>query len=124
MNPPPRRPGRDAGLVRPSTITGGRTAPSRNTIDHATLVLPPTNPPDQTDLGPEQQRVLRLCEPGVLSAAEISAHLDLPISVLTILISQLKDSGHVTTRSPVPPAALPDRQLLEEVLSGLRRLRT
>jgi hypothetical protein len=115
------RRGRDNGLVRPYVVTGGRSAPSRNHFDHVRLVI---SRPDMshTDLTPEQRGVLELCLPGALSVAEIGGHLGLPISVLRILLADLMESGHITTRAPIPGAQQPDRQLLEAVLSGLRAL--
>jgi len=122
---PPRR-GRDSGLVRPYVVTGGRSAPSRNHFDQVTLVIagPPELP--RTHLGPEHRRVLELCEPGALSVAEISGHLGLPLSVLRILLADLMESGHITTRAgrveDPPLAQRLDRTLLEAVLAGLRAL--
>ena len=47
-------------------------------------------------------------------------HLELPVSVIKVLISDLVDSGQLMTRSPIPSAELPDIQILQEVLDGLR----
>lgn len=120
MTPPKR--GQDGELVRPYVVTAGRSAPSRNTFDHITLVIPWPDT-SRTGLGREHRRVLDLCLPGALSVAEISGYLNLPVSVLRIVLADLMDSGHITTRTPVPPAhPAEDRQLLEEVLRGLRAL--
>ncbi|MFP8959117.1 DUF742 domain-containing protein [Streptomyces nanhaiensis] len=120
----PRR-DRSAGLVRPYVVTGGRFAPSRNHFDHITLVVRGVRGLSRAELGSEQCRVLDLLESGALSVAEIGHHLGLPISVLRVLLSELMEHGHITTRSTIltpsgPHADGPDRELLEAVLAGLR----
>lgn len=121
MNPPPEpgRPGRGKGLVRPYVVTGGRAHPSRNTFDLVTLVYAPHDHPT-AGLGPEQRRLVELCRPGSLSVAEVAGHLGLPVSVVKVLLADLVDSGHILTRAPIPAAELPEAQLLQEVLDGLR----
>lgn len=79
---------------------------------------PPSN------LRPEERRLLDLLRPGALSLAEAAAHLRLPVSVLKVLVADLVDSGHLRTRAPIPDAELPDRQILEKVLDGLRTLKS
>lgn len=116
----PRR-GRDSGLVRPYVVTGGRSAPSRNHFDHHTLVISRPETP-RSHLTAEHRRVVELCLPGALSVAEISSYLGLPVSVLCFPLADLMDSGHITTRAPIPPAQLSDPDLLKAVLHGLRRL--
>ncbi|MFG2191915.1 DUF742 domain-containing protein [Streptomyces sp. NPDC048639] len=123
---PPRR-GRDRGLVRPYVVTGGRSAPSRRHVDLITLVMSRRDAAT-SGLTPEERRVVDLCLPGALSVAEISSHLGLPPSVLRVVLADLLDSGHITsrtrTRNPSTGAAGPirNRELLEAVLSGLRAL--
>ncbi|OIV38741.1 hypothetical protein BIV57_04125 [Mangrovactinospora gilvigrisea] len=120
MNPPRRD--RDRGLVRPYVVTEGRSAPSRNHFDHVTLIIAQRDAPHAL-LSPEGRAVLQLCRPGALSVAEISAYLQLPMSVLRIVLADLMDSGHITSRAP-SPALHPrnDRPLLEALLRGLRAL--
>ncbi|MBT2490778.1 DUF742 domain-containing protein [Streptomyces sp. ISL-96] len=116
MSPPDRR---ERGLVRPYVVTDGRSRPTRNTLDLVTLVTAAANRP-LTGLSPEKRRVMELCRGGALSVAEVAGHLALAISVTKVLLSDLIDSGHITTRPPVPRAQLPADQLLQEVLDGLR----
>ena len=113
---------RDASLVRQYVLTGGRTEPTRNHFEHLTLVMLTPSSMLRTCLSPEQCQVLDLCLPGALSVAEIGAHLGLPTSVLRILLADLMDSGHITSRVPIPAAVRHERSLLERVLSGLRNL--
>ncbi|MFE3110673.1 DUF742 domain-containing protein [Kitasatospora indigofera] len=112
---------RDSALVRPYVVTGGRAVPSRNTLDLVTLVRTTGNPP-QTLLTHEKQELLDLCRGGPLSVAETAAHLAVPVGICKVLIADLVDDGLLTIRAPVPPAELPDRELVEEVLRGLRAL--
>lgn len=116
---PPRK---GDGLVRPYVVTGGRSAPSRNTFDQITLVKLLNRGLSRSELTPEQRRVLDLCRPGALSVAELGSHLGLPLSVLRIVLADLMESGHITTQSNLLRAQRPDRDLLEEVLAGLRDL--
>ncbi|WP_329569827.1 DUF742 domain-containing protein [Kitasatospora sp. NBC_01266] len=110
---------RDQGLVRPYVVTNGRSEPTRNTFDLVTLVSAAPGRPS-TGLGPEQRRMVELCTHGSLSLAEVAAHLRLPVSVVKVLLGDLVDSGHLLTRAAVPRAQLPESQLLQEVLDGLR----
>ncbi|MDL4777831.1 MULTISPECIES: DUF742 domain-containing protein [Thermomonosporaceae] len=113
------RPPRDErALVRPHVVTGGRAHPSRNVFDLVTLVIAVSD--RTTGLNPEQRRIVTLCRGGALSVAEIAGHLRLPVGVARVLLSDLMDSGHVTTRAPAPSARPPRLQLLQEVLDGLR----
>ena len=114
----PRRPER--ALVRPHVITGGRAHPTRNIFDLVTLVTAART--QLAGLSPEKRRVMALCQGGALSVAEVSAHLDLPVSVTKVLLSDLVDSGHIVlvTRASAAEPELPDDRLLREVLDGLR----
>ncbi|MEV6867364.1 DUF742 domain-containing protein [Streptosporangium subroseum] len=117
MTPPKR----DNGLVRPYVVTAGRAFPTRNTFDLVTLVIA-AHDLSLSGLGPEKRRLMVLCRGGSLSVAEVAAHLVLPVSVTKVLLGDLVDSGHITTRSPALPVERPDVQLLKEVLDGLRAL--
>ncbi|MGQ4515101.1 DUF742 domain-containing protein [Streptomyces sp. 8L] len=104
-------------------MTRGRSRPSRNTVGVETLLVA-TAPAQPLPLSAvrEERALVRMCE-RLLSLVEAAAHLELPVSLVKVLASDLVDSGHLTARSGVPQAVLPDRQLLQEVLDGLRRLR-
>jgi hypothetical protein len=123
MNPPPRDSRR---LVPAYLATTGRARPTRNTLDRLTVLHGAADPTSESlsSLRPEERRLLDLLRPGALSLAEASAHLRLPVSVLKVLVADLVDSGHLRTRAPIPDAELPDRQILEKVLDGLRTLKS
>ncbi|TQM26551.1 DUF742 domain-containing protein [Nocardia bhagyanarayanae] len=109
---------RDPDLVRAYVRTGGRSRPTRE-LDLVTLVVAALAP--APGASPDARRVMNLCSGrGVLSIAEIAAYLDLPPSVVKIVVSDLMDGGHLTT--PTPAENLPEIALLEEVLNGLRAL--
>ncbi|TQK50681.1 uncharacterized protein DUF742 [Streptomyces sp. SLBN-118] len=105
-------------LIRPYTVSGGRTRPTA-ALDLLSLVMATGTVP-QTHLGPEHATALDLCD-GPTSVAEISAHLRLPAVVTKVLLSDLVDCGAVTARAPRCNDSLTDRSLLEAVLDGLRR---
>lgn len=106
--------------VRPYVVTGGRSAPSRNTIRPETIVagarrsepLPPAS-------GRAERMLLSLCRQP-LSLAETAAHLALPVSAVLVVASDLVDSGHLSVRTPAIPRA--DNNLLQDLLNGLRKL--
>ncbi|QIP83468.1 DUF742 domain-containing protein [Streptomyces sp. Tu 2975] len=105
-------------LIRPYTVSGGRTRPTA-ALDLLSLVMA-TGAPPQAHLGPEHTTALGLCH-GPTSVAEISAHLRLPAVVTKVLLSDLVDCGAVTARAPRSHDTPTDRSLLEAVLDGLRR---
>ncbi|GAA0465576.1 DUF742 domain-containing protein [Streptomyces stramineus] len=101
-------------------LTGGQARGEKKTeLDLVTLIVSRS----ETDPGlqPEHAAIVRMCD-YPLSVAEISAYLELPVSTLTLLLTDLLASRQVEARPPVPAAALPDIQLLEAVMNGLQRL--
>ncbi|MEU9702898.1 DUF742 domain-containing protein [Streptomyces sp. NPDC047981] len=110
-----------AELVRPYVITKGRGLPDEEQLSLVTLVTASADHHQRpTRLSPEEQSMLDLCTAGYLSVAEVAGHTRLPIGVVRILLSALTEGGYLITRPPVQRAALADRDILEEVLNGLR----
>ncbi|MHC8419190.1 DUF742 domain-containing protein [Streptomyces sp. NB004] len=109
--------------MRPFTLTGGRTRPSRadfTLITTVTAVDP--QPVRAARPQPEHLRILRLCARPV-AVAEVAARLDLPVSVVVILLSDLLEAGRITARPPhLVTRANPDLDLLQKVRDGLGRL--
>ncbi len=66
------------------------------------------------------ERVLLAMCRSLLSLAEVAVHLQLPVSVVVGVASDLIDSGHLSVRTPASPSVSPG--LLEELLHGLRNL--
>ncbi|MBV9023064.1 MAG: DUF742 domain-containing protein [Streptomycetaceae bacterium] len=120
-------------LVRPFTLTGGRTQPVRNVFSLITLItaVEVSDGPDNRSLQPEHHRILRLC-PRPIAVAEIAAHLDIPVSVTTIMLSDLLDAGRISARPPIQAYSGqshkgqsyngPEIALLQKVRDGLARL--
>ncbi|MEV4438705.1 DUF742 domain-containing protein [Streptomyces sp. NPDC049577] len=88
-------------------------------LDLVTLIVSRTE--GDPGLQPEHAAIVRMCD-YPLSVAEISAYLTLPVSTVTILLTDLLSRGHVEARPPVPVASLPDVRLLEAVMHGLQNL--
>ena len=105
-------------LVRPFTISNGRTRPTI-ALDLMSQVRGTGETP-LGYLGPEHAQALALCRAPV-SVAEVAAHLKLPAAVTKVLLSDLVDCGALTTKPPEFHHNPTDRALLEAVLDGLRR---
>lgn len=112
----------DAGpLVRPYTVTRGRTKSTRPDLNLITLVVTAAN--EHTGMDPEYVDILRLCH-YPLSLAEISAKLGLALAVVKILVGDLIEQGYLSFSSPPSPldTETPDIHTLQAVLDGIRRL--
>jgi hypothetical protein len=70
---------------------------------------------------PEQRAIGSLCRQ-VRSVAEVSALLRIPLGVVRVVIADMAAQGLVQVHQPQLDAGKPDLNLLERVLSGLRRL--
>ncbi|MEU8893100.1 DUF742 domain-containing protein [Streptomyces sp. NPDC048442] len=105
-------------LIRPYTVSNGRTRPSTE-LDLLTMVMA-TGAALPMHLGPEHLTALGLCD-DPMSVAEIAAHLRLPAVVTKVVLSDLVDCGAVLTHAPILQHPPTDRDLLEAVLDGLRR---
>lgn len=106
--------------VRSYVLTGGRAAPSRNTIRPETLVVAvEPDKPLPVSTSRTERALLSMCQ-RLLSLAEVAAYLELPVSVVVVVASDLVDSGYLSVRTPA--AAPVSRKVLEELLNGLRKL--
>ncbi|MBM9503867.1 DUF742 domain-containing protein [Actinacidiphila acididurans] len=118
-----RRSQSPSGLVRPYTMTGGRTRP-RYQLAIEALVSTTADPERLRGQLPEHQRICLLCRE-IKSVAEISALLTIPLGVVRILVADLAEAGLVAIHQPggdESAGGQPDVTLLERVLSGLRKL--
>jgi hypothetical protein len=109
-----------SSLVRMYAVTGGRTAP-RTALAMEALVSSATSAQLGTTYTREYRAISELCRQ-VRSVAEISALLSVPLGVARVLVADMEADGLVKVYQPQLEAGLPDRGLLERVLSGLRRL--
>lgn len=120
----------DAGpVVRPYAMTRGRTshaADKRLDLIALVLVMPGADvedeSPDDHILSPEHLDIVERCSVQATSVAELASDLDLPVGVVRVLIGDLLDAEIVHVSMPVPPAELPDVNILREVINGLRAL--
>jgi hypothetical protein len=119
----------DEPLVRPYTITSGRTTPERDDLTLITLVTAIPEVSSEAGHGlrrmqPEHRTILALCK-GPMAVAEVASALDLPVTVTKILIGDLIEAGQVRARPPLAFAqagGFPDMTILEAVKDGLRKL--
>ncbi|MGW4733351.1 DUF742 domain-containing protein [Streptomyces shenzhenensis] len=113
-------------LVRPYTMTGGRTGPGPTGLRFDLIALVTLDPgasgADDDTLGPEHRALIDLCRAETQSVAELAAGTDLPVGVVQVLLGDLLERGRVSVSRPVPPAQLPDERILREVIAGLRAL--
>nr|WP_239128711.1 DUF742 domain-containing protein [Sinosporangium siamense] len=101
-------------------VTGGRTAPQTDLAIEA-LVSSATSAQLGLKFTKEYRAISELCRQ-VRSVAEISALLSIPLGVARVLIADMEAEGLVRVYQPHLDAGQPDLNLLERVLSGLRRL--
>jgi len=69
----------------------------------------------------EQRAIAALCH-DILSIAEVSAHLHLPLGVIRVLVGDMADEHLVMVHRPTQVGDRPDLALLERVLTGLRTI--
>jgi hypothetical protein len=67
----------------------------------------------------EQRAIIALCR-DLLSVAEVSARLDLPLGVTRVLIGDMATAGLVILHRPTSVGDRPDLALLQRVLYGLQ----
>jgi hypothetical protein len=108
-------------LVRPYTISGGRTRPRVDVAIESVVSSVPYLPRDVTSLTPEYQSIIGLCR-GWRSVAEVSALLRLPLGVTRVLIADMAHEGLLRLHQSNAADRPTDVRLLERVLSGLRKL--
>jgi Protein of unknown function (DUF742) len=109
-----------ARVVRPYTLTGGRTAPKVELPVEATLRR---ESPGLVQLADANlTRILEVCDKR--SVAEVSAHVHMPIGVVRVLLGDLIEQGHVRVQATLTADSSQDerRELIERTLRGLRTL--
>jgi hypothetical protein len=115
-------------LVRPYAVTRGRTRPKLEIAIEAlvetTVRGRQANSRPSGGQGQEQQYISTLCDGRLQSLAEIAARMQLPLGVARVIVADMAADGLVAVYEPT---SLDDNEavgteLLERVLSGLRRL--
>ena len=109
-----------ARVVRPYTLTGGRTAPKVELPVEATLRRESNGSEEPTDAN--LLSILEVCDKR--SVAEVSAHVHMPIGVVRVLLGDLIEQGHVRVQATLSEDSSQDerRELIERTLRGLRTL--
>lgn len=114
-------PDQSSSLVRPYAVTGGRTKPSYQLQIEAMVSASHYEARDLSVLSPECQSILGFCRDW-RSVAEISAVLRMPLGVARVLVGDMAMEGLVRVHQADHGHGRPDLNLLERVLSGLRKL--
>jgi Protein of unknown function (DUF742) len=107
-------------VVRPYALVSGRTRPSGPEFDIVSIVTVARRiSADPAFLEPEHLQLLCLCPTTV---ADLAGEMRLPLAVVRVILSDLRDRGFVQLHRPVQVSQLPDIALLRRVADGLRRL--
>jgi hypothetical protein len=115
-------------LVRPYAVTRGRTRPSLNIAIEALVETTVRGRAANSRPGgghsQEQQYISTLCDGRVQSLAEIAARMQLPLGVARVIVADMAADGLVAVYEPtsLDENDAVGTELLERVLSGLRRL--
>ena len=111
----------DPRRVRPYAMTGGRTRPTHDDLEIETLVSTTSVGEQTPKLTVEQRAIAALCHE-ILSIAEVSAHLHLPLGVIRVLVGDMADEHLVMVHRPTHAGDRPDLALLERILDGLQTI--
>lgn len=116
-------PAHEASLVRPYTLTAGRTdttvdLPLEAPIQTLQSALFHRWPPNDM-----RGRIIQLCVKSP-SVAEVSARLNLPLGVARVLVGDLVTSGYLRVHTTLTDRSTQDerRELIGRTLRGLRAL--
>ncbi|MEV5875800.1 DUF742 domain-containing protein [Streptomyces sp. NPDC052101] len=113
-------------MVRPYTVTRGRTRPSgAHAIDLMSRVTALETDAQRPDIDHARAALLAVIRRGPRPVVELAADADLPLTVLRVLLGDLAEAGLVRIDAPrrLPvsgPAA--DPGLLREIMERLREL--
>lgn len=113
----------EPSLVRPYSLTAGRTRPKVELALEALVAAQPVAMERQFELTNIETSIVELCRESP-SVAEVAARLGIPIGVARVLVADLIDAGHVRVSATLKEDSSDDerRELIERVLSGLRRI--
>jgi hypothetical protein len=114
---------REAGpVVRPYAVTRGRTRPRGEQLDLISVVCATgKRSADRWTMSPEHRGILRLCRDPI-SVVDASSEAGLPLSVVRVLMGDLRDHGLLSVVGTGRPEDPADAHVLREVLNGLRAL--
>jgi Protein of unknown function (DUF742) len=117
---------RDSGpVVRPYAVTGGRTEPADGEVlDLLAVVVASVQAEADDDpmrRTPEHRKILGLCQRPV-TVADVASDTGLPVGVIRVLLADLILRGSVTVVRQRPAGQVAGRDVLKEILNGLRAL--
>ena len=115
------QPGPDPRRVRPYAMTGGRTRPTHDDLEIETLVSTTSSVDLTPKLTVEQRAIATLCHE-ILSIAEVSARLHLPLSVTRILVGDMADEHLVIIYRTAHPGGRPTWTYRSGSCTGSRRV--
>ncbi|AFJ37145.1 MULTISPECIES: DUF742 domain-containing protein [Mycobacterium] len=117
---------RKGNLVRPYTLTSGRTDTNVELPLEAPLQTLQPGAPHRYPPNDARGRIIQLCGQGPPSpsVAEISARLDLPLGVARVLVGDLVLSGYLRVYRTLSERSTRDErhELIGRTLRGLRAL--
>lgn len=110
-------------IVRPYSLTSGRTRPAVELAVEALIQALPQSEDRQWELDDVNAAIVALCQNSP-SVAEIAARLSLPLGVARVLVADLVESGHLQILATLKEDSSDSerRELIERVLSGLRQI--
>ncbi|OBH59857.1 DUF742 domain-containing protein [Mycobacterium sp. E2479] len=114
---------RKGNLVRPYTLTSGRTDTNVDLPLEAPIQTLQPGLAHRWPLNDPRGRIIQLCVDSP-SVAEISARLDLPLGVARVLVGDLVLSGYVRVHKTLSERSTRDErhELIGRTLRGLRAL--
>ncbi|MBJ8338668.1 MULTISPECIES: DUF742 domain-containing protein [Antrihabitans] len=115
--------GTEPSLVRPYSLTSGRTRPAVELAIEALIQALPEAGNRHWELGDIEATIFALSKQSP-SVAEIAARVGVPIGVARVLVADLVESGHVQILATLGEDSSVDerRELIERVLSGLHKI--
>ena len=115
--------GDQPNLVRPYTLTAGRTNSRVNLPLEALIEAVVSDRPHRWPGNDVRAQICAMCGSSP-SVAEIGARLSLPVGVARVLIGDLVSSGHLRVRATLSDRSTVDerRELIGRTLRGLRAL--
>ncbi|MGY5050083.1 DUF742 domain-containing protein [Streptomyces sp. 900105755] len=113
-------------LVRPYTVTRGRTEPSgKHSIDLLSQVTALEADASQAAVDHARAALLALVRRGARPVVELAADADLPLTVVRVLLADLAEAGLVRIGEPrrvAAAGAAADPELLKVIVQRLREL--
>jgi len=111
----------ESQALRPYLLTGGRThSEVKHGLVFETLVERVAGT-DTSKLRFESAKAYSMCD-SLISVAEISAHMSIPLGTTMVLISDLIDSGHLVSHRTINAASDAGVSLVTRIIAGVKQL--